>query len=143
MGFYITIENSTARIRAQNLDEAYRLMCALNDPKNNHLKGGGSYSAGKQREYWYSWMPADYDKTCVDARSILEELGFDCYIGESGDLYIESYDSKCGDEEIFFETIAHLVEGDIDWRGEDGSHWRWNFSSGKLKHQTAKIIYED
>lgn len=126
MGYYININESNTYILKEHLDAAYKAMCDLNhDPKAQ--KGGASYSGGKQVESYFSWMEPDYDKKLKTADDILKELGFFTDLQDDGNLYIEGYDSKIGDESQFLDAIAPFVNEDayIVWRGEDGSFWKW------------------
>jgi hypothetical protein len=126
MGYYINIQESNFVIPAHNLEKALERFKALNhDPNAN--KSGGSWSGGKEKEKWFSWMPADYDQTVSSAQEVLEMLGFDCMIQEDGGLNVHGYDSKIGDEEQFLNAIRDLVDVScyIIWRGEDGEFWKW------------------
>lgn len=118
MGYYVEIEKSTAVIPAANLDRAYQKMCALNTT-HDHKKRGGSNHGGR----WFSWMDANYPETCPDAAAVLEALGFETHYADNGDLHIDGYDNKSGQEDLFLHTIADDVTGEIEWRGEDGERW--------------------
>jgi hypothetical protein len=126
MGYNVSIKTSTAKIPAQNLTKAYQVMCALNVTHDNE-KRGGSWSGGKQTSKYFSWMDANYPETCKDAQAVLEQMGFYCDYNDAGDLVIESYDSKMGQEDLFMESIKYLAEGKIDWFGEDGETWTTEF----------------
>lgn len=126
MGYYVQISESTAKIPKENLTEAYNAMCALNTT-HDHAKRGGSWSGGKQSERWFSWMDSNYPETCADAKAILEQLGFETYYNDNGDLVIDYYDNKTGQEDLFMESISKLATGYISWKGEDGSKWKTTF----------------
>lgn len=140
MGYYVTLNNSTAVIRKENQDEAYKILCDLN--KEDDLKRGGSWSGGKYTEKWFSWMDSNYPEKCKDVVDIIQELGFNGNVDDEGDFYIYGYDNKTGQEQLFFERIAHLVEGEMEWTGEDGYHFKWVFEDGELNELSGKIIYE-
>ena len=140
MGYNVSLDRSTAVIKKENLQEAYKLMCDLN--KDDSLKGGGSYGPGSKREYWFSWMDANYPDKCKTAEEVLEELGFGCNTDEEGNLLIEYYDNKTGQEDLFFKAMGHLVEGEMEWRGEDGAVWKWLFSGDGMNHKEGKITYD-
>lgn len=126
MGYYVRIVHSDARIPAANLRRAYDKMCAL-DVTHDDKKRGGSWERGKQISKWFSWMDADYTTKCKDARDILEMLGFECSYDTNGDLLIENYDSKTGQEDLFMEAIRTETCGTIDWVGEEGDRWTTEF----------------
>ena len=126
MGYYVRIKSSTARIPAENLQRAYDKMCALN-VTHDSKKRGGSWSGGKQDAKWFSWMDANYPETCKDAKAVLEQLGFDCSYDKNGDLLIEGYDNKMGQEDLFLASIGTETIGTINWFGEDGETWTTDF----------------
>lgn len=118
MGYYVKIRKSTAKLPKRNEAAAYAAMCALNVTHDN-VKRGGSWGNGKQEAKWFSWMDANYPDTCKDAGEIFEALGFDITRGDDG-ITLDYYDSKTGQEDLFLKSIENLVEGRIDWIGEDG-----------------------
>ena len=124
MGYEIQIKHSTAVIPAANLKRAYDKMCALNTTHHDQ-KRGGSWSAGKAKpdSSWFSWMDANYPQTCRDAQAVLEQLGFYTNYTEAGDLLIEGYGSKMGQEDLFLKAIENDATGRIEWFGEDGETW--------------------
>lgn len=81
--------------------------------------GGGGH-------FWYSWMPEKYDETCNSVEEILDHLGFDFQRTTEG-ILITGYYRKMGQEDLFFQRISHLIEGEISWIGEDDETWTWLF----------------
>lgn len=154
MGYYVEITGSDFRLPKDKLDEAYELMCALNerdDLKHGGMWGGGGTDGDSHRPAgqsfhpakWFSWMPADYPSKCKDAADIFRELGFE--IEQDGDgIKVIGYDNKIGQEHLFFEAIGHLVEEGsyITWRGEDNDIWRWFFDGSRMEIQQARVIWE-
>lgn len=148
MGYYITLEESDAKIRRADLPKAYEAMCKLNEMDD--LKTGGSYSNGKQTARWFAWMPENYPEVCKDAREILEHLGFDCDEDQdTGDLYIARYDNKTGAQDLFLSSIAPFIVNErmdgakMVWRGEDGMYWRFTFEDGKMFNENSTITWRD
>ncbi len=124
MGYYIVLEASNVVIPTEKLDEAYAALVAINTPEH---RGG--------REH-FSWMPANYPSSCPDVNSILERLGFITTVAPNG-VWIDGYDSKSGDEDIFLQALAPYVIGFggmpfINWTGSDGQAWRNEFEDGKM-----------
>lgn len=140
MGYYVSIINSTASIRAQDLDRAYEVLCKLNE--RDDLKTGRSWGGGVAQRH-FAWMSANYPAKNCSAREILEELGFDIDEDEHG-LQILSYDSKSGDEEVFIRALAEagLIHGEIEWVGEEGARWRWVMANNSFTEQVGKVVYE-
>jgi hypothetical protein len=128
MGYEVKIVRSDLRIPAEKQPEVYLRWCKLNDPANDHLKGGGSYHGGVREHAWYSWMDEDYDKTCRTVGEILHQLGFEYTVGNGGDIFVTGYDSKTGQEELFFDRVSDLIDGSVEWEGEDGENFTWNFT---------------
>lgn len=126
MGYNVTIKHSTAVIPKENRDEVLQIWKDLNKPENDHLKRGGAYRDGAKHTSWYSWMPANYDETVETVEDVLTELGFDTVLDPYGNVLICNYDSKRGQEDLFFKHAAHLIKGEILWEGEDGDTWVWH-----------------
>jgi hypothetical protein len=131
MGYNVEILKSTARIPAANLKRAYEKMCALNTT-HHAQKRGGSWSGGTKSESWFSWMDANYPETCKDAQAVLEQLGFYTSTDTNGDLLIEGYDSKMGQEDLFLKAIETDVTGVIEWVGEDHERWTTTFIGDQI-----------
>ena len=140
MGYEIQITKSTAVIPAANLKRAYQKMCALNTTHHNQ-KRGGSWSGGKAMpdSSWFSWMDANYPQTCPDAQAVLEQLGFYINIADNGDLHIEGYDSKMGQEDLFLKAIENEASGEIQWMGEEGETWTTVFYGDSVIDAEAPV----
>ena len=139
MGYYVSIEESTFQIPVENLDAAYKAMCELNYTVPNSQKRGGSHPGkDKAPEYgphkccWFSSMDWNYDEKCKNAEEVLHEVGFYSYISENGNLHIEGYDSKTGQEDLFLKAISTLSKGYIIWKGEDDEVWGETYGGEKV-----------
>lgn len=150
MGYYVNITEANFTIPKQNLEAAYKAMCALNDnddAKTGGMWGGDSIDRNSPRPEgmtyhparWFAWMPSNYPEVCPDTKSVLDQLGFDVAVADDGSLSIVGYDSKIGSEELFIEALAAFVaDGSfICWRGEDGDEWRHLIKDGKMITQHA------
>jgi hypothetical protein len=142
MGYYVN-GNGELRIKAENLNKAYEALMALQDAPDK-AKRGGSSGGSEAPRFWYSWMPEDL-RTLPDTQAVFAELGFETRIEEpTGDLIINCYDSKTGQEEVFFAAAAPFIEsGDYEWTGEDGDFWAWEFEDGKMFVRYGKRTYGD
>jgi hypothetical protein len=130
MGYYVS-GNGELRIKKENLAAAYDALMALQDAPNK-AKRGGSSGGGQEPRFWYSWMPEDL-RTLPDTKAVFAELGFEVKDDENGDLLISCYDSKTGQEDVFFAAAAPFIEDDeYEWTGEDGAFWLWKFEDGKM-----------
>lgn len=136
MGYYVTLTDSDAFLPKKHYDKAYKRLCDLN--KQDHLKHGGSFSGGKKQQVWFSWMSPNYDKECKDVREILEQVGFDINETDKG-LYLVGYDNKTGQEDLFLKAICNLMQGRMEWRGEDGRVWAWELGEEKIKTYSGYI----
>lgn len=161
MGYYVETMGTNAKISAGNLQAAYEAMCAINETQHDKKHGGGfvghgvsngkpqySQSVSPDNTKWFSWMEWNYDETCDSAQEILDMLGFDTYM-MGGDLIISGYSNKMGQEELFFQAAAPFIEpvaGDepsyIEWRGDEGEMWRWEFHDGELTERIGVVRWE-
>jgi hypothetical protein len=138
MGYNVAIVKSTARIPKSKLAVAYEKMCALNITHDSQ-KRGGSWSGGQQVQKWFSWMDANYPDTCPDARAVLEMLGFYTDYNDEGDLLIEGYDSKTGQEDLFLKAIENDAAGEILWTGEEHERWTTTFHGDNVFEAEAPV----
>jgi len=142
MGYYVNGEGEL-RIKNANLPAAYEALMALNDAPDEN-KNGGSWGGGTEGRTaaWYSWMPADL-RTLPTVQDVFRELGFEVEVdGDNGDVLIGRYDSKMGQEEVFFIAAAPFIEdGEYEWQGEDGVFWKWSFHEGKMFHLDGTRSY--
>lgn len=148
MGYYISLIDSNAKLCAEDLDEAYRILCELNN--DNTQKTGGTIPIdrkdGPHENIWFSWMPWNYPDLLKSAAEIFECLGFSMIFRENGDLLLTGYDDKMGAEDVFLDSLSHLWKS-VDevenpyfaWRGEEGNMWRTIYVNGEVMEQTAKI----
>lgn len=138
MGFYITTEESNILIPTLNLDAAYQSLVDLNtNPTHAHLKNSASTS-----ERSFAWMPANYHEQATTAQDVFELMGFETELNSHG-LVLTNYDGKSGDERHFFTAIARYVDPGsyIHFRGEDGSHWRFDFDGDSVIERDGQIVF--
>lgn len=134
MGYHVNLQFSSIFIPAQNLPAAFVRLCELNGPEYDHQKRGFSSYSGNIEYRYYSWMSEHYDKECKDAKEIFEHLGFECEVDESGNLQFINYDSKTGQELLFFEHICDLMSnGVMSWLGEDEAEFFWGNNTVELR----------
>jgi hypothetical protein len=156
MGYYVTLEYSNAVIPKNKLDEAYEVLCALNN--DNRLKHGGNGHSfnegwrkanqfGANENVWFSWMSWNYPETCASAAEILHEVGFE-FIEDGDGITGFQYDNKTGCEDVFLAALAPLLvptdaeEPQFVWRGEDGAVWRQIVVDGEMVSQAGRIAFE-
>ena len=148
MGYYANLDYSNAMISKADGPAAMEAVYAMNDAAD-HLKSGGAFSGGKEISRHFSWMPVNL-REIPSIEELLLRLGFEI-ADEDGNIYIERYDSKVGQEELFMFAIAPFVKASdksdfvgtdhasMEWTGEDGSKWRWEFKEGGLFVSEAVI----
>ncbi len=127
MGYCIEFEDANFTIPAENVDEAFELLKALNH-KPGVQKNGGSWGGGTQTAAWFSWMTANYDELVSDLPELFNELRYVTETDRDGNVSIVGFvGEKIGQEDLFFQEISHLANEGwyIEMRGEDGYHWRW------------------
>lgn len=129
MGYYVHTTAADFFIAREDFDRAYQLLVDLN--RRDELKSGHCYPAHLERpgdsksvaanpNVWFSWMPWNYDEVYGDAVEILEAVGFDLSLDETGIVDI-SYDDKTGCEKAFLSALAPVVAAGsfIKWQGEE------------------------
>jgi len=152
MGYYVSLTNVNAVIPKDNLLNAYRRLCALNE--RNDLKRGGSFYAGAEKplrgahkDVWFSLMDWNYPDVYDDAEGILRAVGFDLYINDDGDLVFTGYDEKTGCEDVFVDAIAQYLVSDDElpvqfvWTGEDQRIWRQVKYIDSLVYEEGRIVF--
>lgn len=152
MGYYVTLESANFRIRECKLEPAWEAVAKLNE--KDDLKSGGSWSGGKRKEVWFSWMEADYPEKALESAKkgecshpleyVFSHLGFETTRDEHGGLCLHWYDSKIGDEEQFLRAVAPFVEPGsfLEWRGEDGCMWRHEFDGEVMTYKAGRVVYD-
>lgn len=151
MGYYVTLTETNASIPADKLDEAYRLLCDLNND-NTHKTGGivgGETKDGAHEGIWFSWMDWNYPQVYDNAVDILRAVGYDIFVDRKGTAYFSGYDDKHGCEDTFVTALLPVLQsGDgkplqFQWRGEDGALWRHIAFDGEFLTQEGKITFSD
>lgn len=132
MGYYWETEDLKVNIDAKHVPMAFAVLKALNG--RDDLKHGGSYSGGKTTAKWFSWMPADYDKTVNSLKDIFDLLGFEDNTEDGLGVRLGRYDQKRGQEMLFLQVAAPYIRKDsyMICKGEDGSRWRYDFDGKKM-----------
>lgn len=140
MGYEICLTLSTTTMVPANWPVAYARLCALND--RDDLKTGGSAECNQPRpagmdhhpNRWFTGMDPNYPAKCSTVQEVLEMLGFEVGVirasvdpEEVGLLSFEGFSGSSRDLDYFIEAIGSLLEGEMFWTGEDGSHWKWEF----------------
>lgn len=151
MGYYVDLVETNAYIPKDKLDEAYNILCELN--QHNELKTGGrgprddrQAIEGPHDGIWFAWMEWNYPETCSDAAAILAQVGFDVVI-DNGDLRIMFYDGKTGCEQVFLSALAPVLASNDSqppyfvWSGEDRSVWRQIVLDGKMHVQEGVVTF--
>lgn len=150
MGYYATLDFSSVRIPLAKEKEALEAVYRL-DTAAHHLKQGGSFGGPDGEKKWFSWMPEDL-RQITTLEDLLQTLGFTTH-ESNGYICVDRYDSKVGQEDLFFFALAPFIEssyGDqisslasepasMEWTGEDGSKWRWTFQDGNMIVWEANI----
>lgn len=140
MGYYVNIVSSNAGIRPEVQPTVLAIWKAMNAPEFDSFKNGGSWGGGKQTAKWYSWMDEKYDQICHTVESVLDMLGFEYDVMADGEIIITNYDSKTGQEDLFFEAVKPYITGHITWEGEEGEQWTWNFDDKNDEMATGSVV---
>lgn len=140
MGYYVTLTDSDVVLPKENHQEILTRWHEMNDKKYDNIKSGGSYSGGRTMSKNYSWMPTDYEKTTHTPQQVLEHLGFDFSENAKGDIVIQGYESKTGQEDLFFKKIGDLVNPGslMQWQFEEDASYAWFFDGKKMQEVSVK-----
>lgn len=163
MGYFIGTTDTDFHIRKENFAKGYELLCRLNerdDLKSGRLFGGpptpkpeGSRSVSDDPNRWFRWMNWNYDETCRNLDEILNQLGFHVVhentglnaIDDPGDIIDLGMENWKGDEEVFLNALAPVVEDGsyLTFRGENGDHWRYVFRDGRMDTLQGRIVFDE
>lgn len=162
MGYYVTLTKTNASIPADKLDEAYRILCDLNN--DNTLKNGSvlghDEKDGPHEGIWFSWMEWNYPEVYDNAVDILRAVGYDIFIDtwdyqdpeqshRKGAVYFTGYDEKHGCEDVFAEALLPVLVSDDDqpiqfqWTGQDGELWRKIAVDGTFVTQEGEVVFSE
>lgn len=141
MGYYVTLTESDWVI-----PESPEVLAAIHrmDTEWHEIKRGGSWGPNGVTEKWFSWMPADLS-TLKSVREVFTDLGFEMNTVDDSKVSLWGYDNKTGQEELFLAAVAPFVKDGsyTEWRGEDGSIWRYAAVDGRLVYQEAELVWHE
>lgn len=132
MGYYVHMDGELT-IRAENVDEAYRRLVAL-DTADDVGFGWQFDSPEGEIKRRFSWLATGLAEHYPNLAELLGPggLGFEVMDTGDGGLVLWGYDNKAGNEEDFLGVIADLIEGEAAWEGEDGEKWKVEYPSGRI-----------
>jgi hypothetical protein len=137
MGYYVTLTEADFGI-----PETPEVLAALHEmeTKFDAIKRGGSFGPDGKQDKWFSWMPKITTFDTVQA--VFEALGFEVSEDE-GKFWLQGYDNKTGQEDLFLAVVAPFVENGsyTNWRGEDGALYRFEVVNGRLVTQSAEVVW--
>jgi hypothetical protein len=144
MGYYINAQGTITMPRSLEAEALHALKMLNYDHETK--RGGllGNPDATFETR-WYSWMPERWHEHVASVKEVLEMVGFGVTTErEDGlDVYIVTYDSKTGQEDVFLNCLAGYAHVEVEVVGEDGSRWMWaNSKAGApLHHLSAEVTY--
>ena len=94
----------------------------------------------------YGWVNPQELAQAESLQEAWNALGF--WFSESTDdiNYIEFGGEKLSDDHVVFSNIIapHVEPGSwVEWQGEDGERWRWEFNGKTVRENRACVMYED
>ena len=139
MGYFVTITSADFLI-----PDTPEVLSAIHemDTKFDAIKCGGSYGPESKTEKCFSRMPKNLsDFTTV--RDVFKALGFDVSDADNGGFYLQGYNNKTGQENLFLAVVAPFVEDGsyTEWLGEDGERYRFVVVNGRLHTQSAFVTW--
>lgn len=125
MGYCVTMNESTIKIKPENVDGI--------------LKALGNYTL--TRDLYF----VDSCKVMMAENifEIMKAIRYPIYL-RNGAFEIDYFNGeKLGNDfEIFTQIAPYIEDGYIEYQGEDGALWRYVFENGKVKEVYPKIIWE-
>jgi hypothetical protein len=148
MGYYVDLTDYNLRLKPE-LDPQYvlqQLQATMfsDDVLLRRASGGASPQRGEVADYkWYSWTNTRKCRAATTLEEVLQEFFDDVCIASDGTWEL-SHSNKSGDEDVLLEYLApYLQPGSYaDWRGEDGSAWRWAFDGARMHMQLGRTVWE-
>lgn len=148
MGYNIELRDSKFFIAAEDKEAALNAMFKMWEPGNEGLMSGGSFGSN-ENEKWYSWMnlsSSDWrNRTIPSLEQGLDEWGYPVQTDTDGNIIDIWFDGeKMGDEDFMFKAIAPYVKAGsyLDFHGEDGELWRWEFNGETYIWRHGKVSFE-
>lgn len=155
MGYYTTLTNCDVWLK-EGTDPNVVLQhikdtMFTDEALQTKARGGRSPQSGDVAEdYWYSWVN---NKTCREATKLVTILA---EFFDEAKLKAPTKDwphitlvlehcNKAGQEDLLMETMAPFIapNSSVEWRGEDGERYRWEFDGTGMKVQYAVYSWED
>lgn len=149
MGYNIELIDRDFFIAAEDKEAALNAMYDMWTPEKDASMSGGSWGPNGAEKKWYSWMnnsaEAFRSRSIESLEKAIYEWGYDPETDDDGniiDLYFEG--GKIGDEDQMFAAIAPFVrQGSyLDYRGEEGAVWRWEFNGQRIVEKTGRVVFE-
>ncbi len=120
MGYHARVRRSELRVRVEDYEQVARA-------------GSGPSFLSKTKKIltfdealdYIGWQPVDPGQ-------------------QSGWVEVERHCEKYREEEfLFWQTVAPVVEGGsfVEFEGEDGQLWRWDFRRGELNESEGHIAW--
>ena len=144
MEYYIELRDSDFYIKEKNFKNVLEAISNLMT-QTDKMNGGSS-----NEDRWFSWVNTDNVLRAIrqnNLRQVMTEWRFPVGFEDvgKGDICDLSFSGeKSGDEVYFFDAIAPWVEDGsfLEFQGEEGERWRWEFQNGKMIERFAKVIWE-
>lgn len=153
MGYYVEALNN--KLSFKSVEDKDRALIAVKEQMftDAALKAkayGGSYPRPEGEynvaEYhWYSWTNTETCRNATDIYEIIEEFVNEVMVDDTNPLSFSIYfDSKTGQEDILFETLAPFLENGsyANWQGENGEHYRWEFDGTRMRVLEGRVVYD-
>lgn len=149
MGYYTTLTGYDVRWK-EGTDEGQVLQhvkeTMFTDEALLKEASGGSWPIPQDKPVstykWYSWTDTEVCRNATDINTIITQF-FDGNTINAGEWWPE-FDSKKGDEDILMRTLAPFIAEDsyMEWRGEDGYLYRWEFDGDRMVEVTGTVVWE-
>ena len=145
MGYYVETTASNITIPYEAFVPICKHLLDEGIMTNYKEMSGGDMKGDK----WYSWVTMSELENSLKANNLIEvftmfgyEVGTDC-LEKNPTITDLSYNQKSGNEIVLLRMIAPFIENDsyIDWKGEGGELYRWEFFEQELIEREGVITW--
>ena len=141
MGYEVFTRELHVTIPAGNVESAFDTIMALND--QDEKKGGLTSTGGVVTSRHFAFCPSVFHGN--DLVELFAEIRWKAHFDEFGNVVLDEFTGEnLGDDEVFFTALAPFIANQsvIEWLGQDGDRWRWEFQDGKMLELISVPIWQ-
>ena len=95
MGYYITMVDSSFKLKKENEDKALAAIKDMFKPEHlNNQARGGSFNGGGKTASWYSWVDTERSLACKTLAEAIDEWGWVVIQDDNDEIVGLEYESN-------------------------------------------------